>query len=825
MTSSTATARLWLRAKQIALVTALLILQACGGGGGGTDTAADATAHLYDSFGRDVLSGGGGGFDRSDSGADGSGGDGAPIAFADVVITGLTGTPVPTKTDAQGYYRAKVTGLTAPLLVTLTKPDGSGKRYSLSMAALQPGKFVTINISGLTTQIASDVAVALGKTGAADLTPELLNSNPALVTATIDASLAGQKTLLATVMGAAGVSTSTYNPISTPFVTDHTGYDYLLDNTVVTVPPTGATTTTPLAAFNPIVGAWSLTGSSLGVVFTFSADGHYTMGQAAVGSNAVALQVWPGLEYGVYSYNSTTGDLNFACPLVDTNGTAGTSGDYTGGFNDAGVPVGTCISTPTRSAVVSGNTVTITNTGNASVNTFTRIADSTNALVGSWSLVDATLSAQATFTFTADGHYMYAQPVVTGSATTNQVWPGIEYGTYTWSAATGALSFGCPQVDTNGTAGTQGSYASFTDGLISNGHTPVGTAGGGQPSSPCPAAALNATLAITGNSMTATFPLGGTKTLNRVVYGVGSTATASALYGLSIKASIRRSQDLFPGNLSRFTSGMSINIDNSVSGGASPSTYDSVRVTGTGLPTTGLWYVRTASAGAFSITTVRSATPQTTAALTQAIACPGCSSFWFSRTLDISGPNASVLDANPTLTPQWASATDGSYTGATGVRPTLGTVYTFEIYKDATLVTTETRTLQSNLVPAEQAVNLAWNDLGTQSLAALDVTNTALNGIQNTLLVDWIKKPLAEPIKYVWVSQTNGDSDNATSFLPTATSVLATPFTADGSITQFTGMAGTTNYNGPVYGGYRELGFNYLMSDGSAKSAVYVYYP
>jgi hypothetical protein len=822
MPTKTVTACLWVRAKQIALITSLLILQACGGGGGGggVDTTADATAHLYDSFGRDVY--GTGGFDRSDSGVDGSGGDGAPIAFADVVISGLTGTPVTAKTDAQGYYRAKITGLTAPLLVTITKPDGTGLRYSLSMAAIQPGKFVTINISGLTTQIASDVAVALGKTGAADLTPTLLNSNPALVTTTVAASIATQTTQLATAMAAAGVSASTYNPISTPFVADHTGYDNLLDNTVVTVPPTGPTLTpTILAAFNPIIGAWSLNTLGLATTITFMEDGHYMMSNGQVGANAVFLQVWPGLEYGTYSYNSSTGDLSVACASVDTNGTAGFTNSYSGGFDDSGVPIGTCTITP-RSAAINGNVMTLTNLSNSNQNTFTRIADSTNPLVGSWA---GTGSDKPMLTLTADNHYMLALAFPTKSVSPDQVWPGIEYGTFSWNATTGTFSVGCALVDTNGTYGFSNfsatDYRPFTDGLISSGHTPVGTVGGGQPVGPCPAATRDLKLTVAGNVMTLVAP-SGTYTLNRVVYGNTASATPSA-FKMSIKTRIDRVQDFFPGNRSSFSNGVTINIDSVNAGGASPSTYDSVRITGNGLPTTGLWYVRSAISSTFALTTVRSATPQTTATLAQAMLCPDCVTYRMSRTKAVTGANASVLDTNPTS--GGATSTDGSYDGTNGVKPIKGTVYTFEIFNNATLVATETRTLSSDLVPADQAVNLPWNDPGPNTLAAMDITNTALNGIQNSMLVDWIQKPGAELIQYLWVSETNGAGDNATPFVPGVTSVIATPLATAAGSTQFTGMTGTTSYNVAPYGGYREIGMSYQMLDGSSKSAAYVYYP
>jgi hypothetical protein len=302
-------------------------------------------------------------------------------------------------------------------------------------------------------------------------------------------------------------------------------------------------------------------------------------------------------------------------------------------------------------------------------------------------------------------------------------------------------------------------------------------------------------------------------------------------YDLGIKTSVRRAKEYYPGNPSRFQNGMDIYINGANVGNASApnsSLYDSVRVTGDGLPTAGLWYVRSAVSGQFAITTMRSTTPPTTATLSQAMVCADCSSFWISRTKDVAGANASVLDTNPTSAPykfQWGSATDGSYNGVTGVRPTKGKVYVFDIYNNGTKVVTEKRTLLTDLVAADQAINMQWNDIGPQSTSAMDVKNTLLNGVQSTLAVDWIQNPSAEQIKYVWVSQTNGGYDNGTKILAGATSVIATPYTGDSTTTQFTGMTGTPSYNATPFGGYREIGFNYRMLDGSAKNAVYSYFP
>lgn len=515
------------QAKYLFLLTSLAVLQACGGGGGSSGSAGSSTpATLLDSFGNNAIGSSGGSsgsFASGDSGADGTAGDGAPIGNATVRITDLNGSAVTTTTNAQGYYQAKVSGLTAPLVLSVTKPGGNAVRYSLSTAPLRANQFVTINITGLSTQIASDVAVALGQsTGASALTPALLANNPTGVRASIASTVATQKNQLAAVIGSAGVDLASFDPIGVPFVANHTGYDYILDNTVVNVPSTGSTTTTALPAFNPLIGGWRLDADP-SVFFSFAADGQYMMSQTAVPANAVSLQVWPGLEYGTYSWNQGNGNLSLACPLVDTNGTAGSSNNYTGNgsgstFSDAGEPLGTCAATrATFTSTISGNTLTLTNSSNGNVNTFSRLVDSGNKLVGSWVLMGTSAPSSIIFSFTADGHFLMNQSVVTGTAATDQVWPGLEYGQYSWNAASGALAFACPQVDTNGAAGTSGNYAAFTDGLISHGNTPVGTLGGGLPIGGC-LASKSGIASFVGNTLTlvGTGPL--PLTFERIVY-------------------------------------------------------------------------------------------------------------------------------------------------------------------------------------------------------------------------------------------------------------------------------------------------------------------
>lgn len=242
-------------------------LAACGGGGdgvaspsgdgasGGTPATPTApTAPVLDSFGRTVpaTDASGVGADADAAGADGTAGDGAPIVGGKVLITDMAGKTASATTDNAGYYRANVKGFTVPLVVQVTKADGTVRRAP-SVAPLKKGGFTTINISGITDKIASDVAVAGGKTGASQLTPAIVQANAA----TIGTSLAGLRKQLYSVIVTAGLSPATYDPLTVPFMADHTGYDFVLDHTVVAVALNGPTTVAIIPGFQPSLAAYA----------------------------------------------------------------------------------------------------------------------------------------------------------------------------------------------------------------------------------------------------------------------------------------------------------------------------------------------------------------------------------------------------------------------------------------------------------------------------------------------------------------------------------------------------------------------------------------
>ena len=223
-----------------AMLGICLGLVACGGGssGGGTTTpvSAPGTAVAFlDSFGRDVS--GGNDFGQGDAGADGTAGDGAPIANGAVKITDAAGKTATATTDATGYFRIKVNGFTPPLVAQVTKANGD-VRYSLNVKPIQSNKFVTVNITGLTDKIASDVAIAGGKKSSAELTPQIVSANSSAIAKSIS-DISAQ---FSVVISKAGLKAdATFDPLNTPFIANRTGYDNVLDNTVLTKNSSGAT--------------------------------------------------------------------------------------------------------------------------------------------------------------------------------------------------------------------------------------------------------------------------------------------------------------------------------------------------------------------------------------------------------------------------------------------------------------------------------------------------------------------------------------------------------------------------------------------------------
>lgn len=182
-----------------------------------------------------------------------------------------------------------------------------------------------------------------------------------------------------------------------------------------------------------------------------------------------------------------------------------------------------------------------------------------------------------------------------------------------------------------------------------------------------------------------------------------------------------------------------------------------------------------------------------------------CPNLWFSRTAGLAGTAAATLAANPAGL-IWAQTADN----IDATQFVKGAKYKIELFYGAstTPLHTFSKTLLSDLVPATQAVNLPWNTLGPQSLAALD-PNGALTAAQSALPVDWIQNVSAQQIGNVQtvVNSATG-SFGPSKFVPRgATSVVV------------------DNQTVPAFGPtqLRTLLLGYRMLDSSGKTAAYTF--
>ena len=252
-----------------ALLTAALVAASCGGGGGGTTaTANSVVVATTDSFGNTIgtdplagfgIDGGsGGGFGAGDSGGDGTGGEGPPLVGAAVLVTDSAGKTATAITNADGYYRVKITGMKEPLVVRMVGQNG--KVYtSMRADAIKTG-FNTINVTSFTDKIASNLAIAAGKQSAAELLPANVTA------AAINTEQNALKAALLPALTDAGASTVDF--ITTPFKADGTSIDKVLDlvrheitsdgsTKLFTKKPstdstTGAVTSAELSSSNPL---------------------------------------------------------------------------------------------------------------------------------------------------------------------------------------------------------------------------------------------------------------------------------------------------------------------------------------------------------------------------------------------------------------------------------------------------------------------------------------------------------------------------------------------------------------------------------------------
>ncbi|NMV37434.1 hypothetical protein [Ralstonia insidiosa] len=290
---------------------------------------------------------------------------------------------------------------------------------------------------------------------------------------------------------------------------------------------------------------------------------------------------------------------------------------------------------------------------------------------------------------------------------------------------------------------------------------------------------------------------------------------------ITAKTVIRRVEQFNPssGNFSHFRNGVQFLINaagpGTVISGKGSLSYAIVK--GPGLPQAGLVFIPPVVSGQVYMdlanktgaipTTYQCGNTSTTKTPTY-----NCPNFWISKTMGISGSAASQpVSANPSGV-TWAQSGDSlDPTAVTkGVKYTIALFYGSNTNAASPDLSIK-KTLLTDLVAATQGVNLPWNTPGSQSLAALDPTNSSLSGPLTSLTVDWVQNVSAQQIGGVAVTIDSAGTYSAQTAVPkgATSAVISLP-----SGQQIPALTTSTS---------RSLNFSYRMLDNSAKSTIYTY--
>jgi len=219
---------------------------------------------MTDSHGQPVVESTGG--DATAAGLDGDAGDGAPIVNALVTLVDKTGRIATTKTNATGYYRVSISGMTPPFVVSVNRSDNTTTWQSIHPGPVKLRGFITANMTALTDKIVTDVLLgaaalkdgaagdgnipqrmqavrAIKAEGVSAVGSEIARLTPAELEMLLKAAKADLNQQLAAQLAEVGLNPASFDPITTPFhavLTDP--YDQLLERvTVIKDPGTGGT--------------------------------------------------------------------------------------------------------------------------------------------------------------------------------------------------------------------------------------------------------------------------------------------------------------------------------------------------------------------------------------------------------------------------------------------------------------------------------------------------------------------------------------------------------------------------------------------------------
>lgn len=197
---------------------ATAVLAGCGGGGSSGSSSPAASAPT------------------TPSSMSGTVAAGNPIANSTIQIIDANGKTASAQADASGNYTASLSGLTPPLLVVANDPGGMQPTLYSVLASLPSGSApAVVNVTTLTSALsalltASGNPVDLAASG--NLNALATNSAVQSAGTTLNAALKD-------ILSQNGLSASTFDPVASPFVANHTGQDAVIDTVQMIPAPAG----------------------------------------------------------------------------------------------------------------------------------------------------------------------------------------------------------------------------------------------------------------------------------------------------------------------------------------------------------------------------------------------------------------------------------------------------------------------------------------------------------------------------------------------------------------------------------------------------------
>jgi hypothetical protein len=161
---------------------------------------------------------------------------GNPIANSTIQIIDANGKTASAKADASGAYTASLSGLTPPLLVVANDPGGMQPTLYSVLASLPSGSApAVVNVTTLTSALS---ALLTASGNPVDLAAS--GSLNALATkSAVESAGTTLNAALKDILSQNGLSFSTFDPVATPFVANHTGQDAVIDTVQMIPAPAG----------------------------------------------------------------------------------------------------------------------------------------------------------------------------------------------------------------------------------------------------------------------------------------------------------------------------------------------------------------------------------------------------------------------------------------------------------------------------------------------------------------------------------------------------------------------------------------------------------